>query len=43
MSDVPDAHVVSCALERRAVVATSDSGDLTALCAPDEPLVLVAV
>ncbi len=42
-SDVPDAHVVSCALARRAVVATSDSEDLAALCAPDESLVLVAV
>jgi hypothetical protein len=42
-SDVPDAHVVSCALERKAVVATSDSGDLAALCHSGEPLALVAV
>lgn len=42
-SDVPDAHVVSCALAREALVATSDSGDLTALCDADEPLPLIAV
>lgn len=42
-SDVPDAHVVSCALAREAVVATSDSDDLTALCDPGEPLPLIAV
>lgn len=35
-SDVVDAHVVCCAIEREAVVVTSDPDDLGALLAPGE-------
>jgi predicted nucleic acid-binding protein len=38
-----DAHVVCCAIEVRAAIATSDQGDLRALAGPDDPLVLVPV
>jgi hypothetical protein len=42
-SDVVDCHVVCCALERGAVVATSDSDDLRALADADERLTLIGV
>lgn len=35
-TDVTDAHVVCCAVERNAIVATSDPGDIRALVEPDE-------
>lgn len=41
--DVTDAHVACCAIERRAVIATSDRRDIEALVAPDEPVRLIAV
>jgi hypothetical protein len=34
--DVVDAHVVCCAIEREAVIVTSDPGDMEALTGPDE-------
>jgi hypothetical protein len=42
-SDVVDCHVVCCALEHRAVIATSDINDLRALADPGEPLALIGV
>jgi hypothetical protein len=42
-SDVADAHVVCCALEVGATVATSDPDDIRALADSDERLVLIAV
>lgn len=42
-SDVADAHVVCCAVERRALVATSDADDMESLLEPDEPVRLMAV
>lgn len=41
--DIVDAHVVCCAVERQAVVATSDREDIEALVDPDEPVRLIAV
>lgn len=41
--DVADAHVVCCAVERRAVIATSDRDDIEALVEPGEPVQLIAV
>lgn len=42
-SDVTDAHVVCCAIERRAPVATSDPDDIAALSPADAPLPLIRV
>jgi len=35
-NDVVDAHVVCCAIKRKAVVLTSDPGDIEALTGPEE-------
>jgi hypothetical protein len=42
-TDVSDAHVICCASEYRATVATSDPGDIEALAMPGERLGLIAV
>jgi hypothetical protein len=42
-SDVADAHVVCCAFEHRAAVATSDRGDIEALAKPGERLTVIPV
>lgn len=42
-SDVADAHVVCCAVERQAPIATSDPGDIEALAEAGEPLTLIPV
>jgi predicted nucleic acid-binding protein len=42
-SDITDAHVVCCAIERRATVATSDRDDIEALTDPDAPVRLIPV
>ena len=42
-SDVTDGHVVCCAIESRATVATSDPTDINALTGPAEHLSLIAV
>lgn len=42
-SDVVDAHVVCCALDHGATVATSDPDDIRAFAAPGEKLALVAL
>jgi predicted nucleic acid-binding protein len=42
-SDVTDAHVACCAIERRSPVATSDRDDIEALIAPDEQVRLIPV
>jgi hypothetical protein len=42
-TDVIDAHVVSCALEFRAAIATSDPRDIQALARPGEQLTLISV
>lgn len=42
-SDVTDAHVVSCAIDRRAAVATSDPNDIAELSDPDDQLTLIRV
>lgn len=42
-ADIADAHVVCCALDRNAVVVTSDRDDIEALAQPDEDLTLVSV
>ena len=42
-SDVADAHVVCCAVEHRAKVATSDPDDIKALADTGEPLALIPV
>lgn len=41
--DITDCHVVCCALDRLAIVATSDSSDIEALVTANEPLSLIAV
>lgn len=41
--NVVDAHVVCCALERQAVIATSDPGDMETLAAANERLTLAVV
>ena len=41
--DIADAHVVCCAVERQAVVATSDREDIETLVDMDEPVRLIAV
>lgn len=42
-SDVPDAHVVCCAVDRGAGVATSDADDIAALAEPGERTPVIAV
>ncbi len=42
-SDVVDAHVVCCAVEQKALIVTSDAGDMQALAEPDESLGLIAI
>ncbi len=42
-TDVNDAHVFCCALEREAVVITSDPDDIEALAAPGESVPVVAI
>jgi hypothetical protein len=42
-TDIADAHVVCCALDRNAVVVTSDPDDIKALAQPGEDLTLVSV
>lgn len=42
-NDVPDAHVVCCASEHQATVATSDPDDIEALAMPGERLGLLPV
>lgn len=42
-SDVVDAHVVCCAVERQAAIITSDLEDTEALIGPDEAIDLVGV
>jgi hypothetical protein len=42
-SDVTDAHVVCCAVERRGTIVTSDPDDIRRLAAPEESLALIAV
>lgn len=42
-SDIVDAHVVCCAIEREAAVATSDPADLYALLAPGEAVRSIGV
>ncbi|HEY2334577.1 MAG TPA: hypothetical protein VGH58_06195 [Solirubrobacterales bacterium] len=42
-TDIADAHVVCCALERNAVVVASDRDDIEALTRPGENLTLVSV
>jgi hypothetical protein len=42
-TDVADAHVFCCALERRAVLITSDPSDMEALARPGERLELIAI
>ncbi len=42
-TDVADAHVVSCAIERRAAVITSDPDDIEGLAEAGEDLVVIAV
>ncbi len=42
-TDIADAHVVCCALDRDAVVVTSDRDDIEALAGPSESLTLVSV
>jgi hypothetical protein len=42
-TDIADAHVVCCALDRDAVVVTSDSHDIEALARPGENVTLVSV
>lgn len=41
--DVADGHVICCAVERGAAVATSDIDDMKSLCEPSEPVRLMAV
>lgn len=41
--DIADAHIACCAVERRAVVATSDRDDIEALIEPGEPVRLIPV
>ncbi len=42
-SDVGDAHVICCAVERDAVVVTSDPDDMEALTEPGESVPLIAI
>jgi hypothetical protein len=42
-SDVTDAHVVCCATEFKAIIATSDPRDIQALVRPGERLTLIPV
>lgn len=42
-TDIADGHVVSCAVERQAVVLTSDLADMKALANPGERLRLIAI
>lgn len=42
-SDVVDAHVVCCAVERHAAIVTSDLEDTEALISPDEKIELIRV
>lgn len=42
-SDVADGHVICCAVERKAAVATSDADDMKSLCGPGEPVRLMPV
>jgi hypothetical protein len=42
-NDVVDAHVVCCAVQFRAAIATSDPKDIRALAAPGEQLALIAI
>lgn len=42
-ADIADAHVVCCALDRVAIVVTSDPDDIEALAEPAEKLILVSV
>jgi len=42
-NDIADGHVACCAVERQAVVATSDRDDIEALIEPGEPVRLIAV
>ena len=42
-SDVSDAHVICCAVERDAVVVTSEPDDMEALTEPGESLPLIAI
>lgn len=41
--DIADAHVACCAIERRAIVATSDPADIEALIEPGEQVRLISV
>jgi hypothetical protein len=42
-TDVTDAHVVCCAVERQAAIVTSDPKDMAALTGTGEPISLIAV
>jgi hypothetical protein len=42
-SDITDAHVVCCAIERSAAIATSDPADMESLAAPGEKVVAIAI
>jgi predicted nucleic acid-binding protein len=42
-TDIADAHVVCCALDRGAVLVTSDKTDMEALAGPGEHLTLVSI
>jgi hypothetical protein len=42
-ADIADAHVVCCAIDRRAALITTDSNDMNALAEPREDLTLVSV
>lgn len=42
-TDIADAHVVCCALERDAELVTSDPEDIQSLTSPGEHLVLISV
>lgn len=43
VSDVADAHVVCCAVDRKGVIATSDARDLESLLEPDEDVRLMPI
>ncbi len=40
-NDVADGHVICCAVEREAIVVTSDAGDMESLVEPDETVPLM--
>ena len=42
-TDVADAHVVCCAIEKRSVLVTSDLDDMESLAEPGERLTVVSV